>query len=92
MAGPSWMEGAIHRNIQIKYNENVHRYYATYDLEHKNVVGIALRAEALWEFGPFGLNISAQQQLNGLRNELAVVVGMNYGIVRDINAWGGRKD
>lgn len=73
----------------VKANEYIYNADAMYPTPKgsyvpSNKIGIALRLEALFELSTvFGLNISMEQQFNGIRNNFSVVAGINVGIVRD---------
>lgn len=84
MAGPSWVDATILSDFELKENEYSHAEWVEHSTDNYHTVGFVLRADALIEFSKVaGLNISLQQNWNDIRNEFTVMVGLNFGIVRD---------
>lgn len=85
MAGPSWVNATILSDFVLKENEYSHAEWVEHSTDHLKTVGFIARGDILIEFSKgVGLNLSVQHNWNNIRNELSVMVGLNFGIVQDM--------
>lgn len=88
MLGPSWTDAVEFTNIEYHENEYSHSEYATYDEVYRHGLGCAFRVDGILEISKtFGINTGIQYNLNPVRNEWTVQIGLNLGIVRSLSRW-----
>jgi|GEM_PF-5923315 len=84
MLGPSWTDAVEFTNIQYHENEYSHTEHPTYDKSYRQGVGCAFRADGILQLSRmFGFNAGIQYNLNPVRSEWNVQLGINLGMVLD---------
>ena len=90
MFGPSYIEHKMYSNIEVKetydYSSGTTTKYFDYDLTDMATFGLAARADFAFSLSNYvGLNIAVEGSFNELHNIYKVLVGLNFGLTRDLN-------
>jgi hypothetical protein len=86
MLGPTWVDASEYKDITYVFNQ----FYGQKELKYNRVqtrkMGCAIRTDMIVELAAaVGLNIGVQYNLNPLRNEFTVHMGLNLGLVHDLS-------
>lgn len=84
MLGPSWTDAVEFTNIEYHQSEYSQYEYATYEKVYSQGLGCAFRADGMLQLSRmFGFNAGIQYNLNPVRSEWTVQLGINLGMVLD---------
>lgn len=88
LAGPSFSNYITYTDIQVKENNYGYEYFSSYTRNDYNAIGLNARADVSLTFSRyFGLNIALETNRNKQVNYFRFIVGLNFGILRNINRY-----